>query len=80
MPYGRNSFFSEQINDFYIAMEQDVMDVAALSVYADITGCHYIVLREDKEMLGEPKDYGWEFFGQTDGYVVYRNVKMPLDF
>lgn len=80
MPYGRNSFFSDQINDFYIAMEQDVMDVAALSVYAYTTGCHYIVLREDKEMLGEPKDYGWEFFGQTDGYVVYRNVKMPLDF
>ncbi len=56
------------------------MDVAALSVYADTAGCHYIVLREDKEILGEPKDYGWEFFERTDGYVVYRNVKMPLDF
>lgn len=80
MPYGRNSFGSDSINDFFVAMEQEILDLAVLSAFADAEGCHYVILREEKEILGEPEDYGWEFFGQTDGYVIYRNGKMPLDF
>ena len=43
-------------------------------------GCHYVILREEKEILGEPSEYGWEMFGGTDGYVIYRNTEMPLTF
>lgn len=80
MPYGRNSFGIEQKNNFFIAMEQEVMDLSVLSAFADAESCHYVVFREEKEILGEPEDYGWVLFGQTDGYVIYRNEKMPLDF
>lgn len=77
MPYGREGFEGDG-NDFYIAMEQDVIDLETLAPFVSSRSCHYVILSEEKEILGEPLDYGWELFGRTDGYVIYRNTEIPL--
>lgn len=79
MPYGREGYGTED-NAFYIAMEREVIDLEELAPFVRDRGCHYVILREEKEILGEPSEYGWELFGGTDGYVIYRNTEMPLIF
>lgn len=77
MPYGRNSY-DEELNNFLLAMERDVVDLEELAPYVDAKGCHYVILRDTQEILQDPEDYGWEPFGQTDGYIIYRNIKVPF--
>lgn len=79
MPYGRSSFDAER-NEFFIAMERDMIDLEELTPYVDGCGCHYIILDETQEILQDPTDYEWELFGETDGYVIYRNTKIPLTY
>ncbi|MCM1188890.1 MAG: hypothetical protein NC541_06300 [bacterium] len=77
MPYGRNTF-DEELNNFLLAMERDTVDLEELAPYVDAKRCHYVILRETQEILQDPEDYGWELFGQTDGYIIYRNQKVPF--
>ncbi len=86
MPYGRNGWGANGAEDagrmaeFVEVMEEDVVDLEELVTYVDETGCHYIILDAKKELLGEIEDYNWEVFGETDGYVIYRNMKLPLTY
>lgn len=77
MPYGRDIFMGYN-NDFCDAMERETIDLEELVPLAREKQCHYIVLGEEKEILGNPRDFGWEIFGQTDGYVIYRDTNVPL--
>lgn len=79
MPYGRTDYGVGE-NEFYCAMECDPVDLEELTRYVDEWGCHYIILDEMQEILQEPQEYDWELFGQMDGYVIYRNTKIPLTF
>ena len=79
MPYGREVIQGTP-NGFFDLMEEDILDPEALEPYVDGVGCHYIIFSEEKEILGNPEDYGWELFEKTDGYLIYRNTKMPLTF
>lgn len=76
MPYGRDAFIYG--DDFFDVMERESVDLEELVPLARKKQCHYIVLREEKEILGNPQDFGWEIFGQTDGYVIYRDTAVPL--
>lgn len=80
MPYGREVLVErwDMPNDLSQAMEQEVIDLEELVPLARMWQCHYIILREGKEILGETRDFGWEVFGQTDGYVIYRDTGVPL--
>lgn len=77
MPYGRD-VFTGYYNEFYDAMEREAIDLEELARLAREKRCHYIVLREEKEILGNPRNFGWEIFGRTDGYVIYRDTAVPL--
>lgn len=77
MPYGREIFMGYN-DEFCDAMEKESIDLEELVPLAREKQCHYIVLREEKEILGNPWDFGWEIFGQTDGYVIYRDMNVPL--
>lgn len=77
MPYGRDALMGYYI-PLYYAMEDEVIDLEEMVPLLREKGCHYIILREEKEIQGDPLDFGWEIFGQTDGYVIYRNTEMPL--
>lgn len=77
MPYGREVIEGD-FNEFYELMEEDVLDMETLEPFVNGKECHYIIFSDEKEMLGEPEDYGWELFDRMDGYVIYRNTKVPL--
>lgn len=81
MPYGREMtverwYFQSDLLD---EMEKETIDLSRLAPLAKEEGCHYIILPEDKEIKGNPAEYGWEMFGRTDGYVIYRDVTFSLD-
>ena len=81
MPYGRE-ILVEGWNDWAVqddlcdAMEAEDVDAELLGVLAREYACIYIVLPEDKQMIGSLAGTGYEVFLQTDGYVVYRNAEL----
>lgn len=80
MPYGREVTV-ERWNDWSELpeeMEKETIDLSRLAPLAKEKGCHYIILSEEKEVTGNPAEYGWEVFGRTDGYVIYRDTEFDL--
>ena len=53
-------------------MEAEEVDMAELAALVRQEDCHFCILRADKVILGDPKDYGWILVDEIDGYVVYR--------
>lgn len=80
MPYGRESLVErwDASSELSRAMERNPAVLEELAPLVSEENCHYIILREGKEILGNPRDFGWEIFGRTDGYVIYRNTEVPL--
>lgn len=76
MPYGRDAFL--YYTQLYYAMEWGAVDLEVVVPLLRERECHYIILREDREILGDPRDFSWEIFGQTDGYIIYRDTEVPL--
>lgn len=84
MPYGRDVTISHwegrwhYSTELFEVMEEADVDLEKLVPLAREAGCHYIVLRQDKEILGDTADYGWEPFFGTETYTVYRDTAVPL--
>lgn len=78
MPYGRDALIGYYEDELFECMEAAAADLERLGPLVRGNGCHYIILREEKEILGNPLDFGWEVFGRTDGYVIYRDTGVPL--
>lgn len=83
MPYGRemtvdrwNYWWERELPE---EMEQETIDLSRLAPLTKEEGCHYIILPEDKKILGDPAGYGWEVFARTDGYVIYRDTAFSLE-
>ncbi|MGN0403286.1 MAG: hypothetical protein ACI4HQ_13655 [Acetatifactor sp.] len=81
MPYGREVLVERwnTYNELATAMERSVVNLEELVPLASEARCHYIILDENKEILGNPQDFGLEVFGQTDGYIIYRNTAETLE-
>lgn len=77
MPYGREVLMGGY-NELNAAMEKEVIDMEQLAPLAREAGCHYVILKADKEIMGSPADYGWIRFGEMDGYIIYRDPAMEL--
>ena len=80
MPYGREMTVDRwnRYSPLVDAMEQEVIDLERLVPLVREAFCHYCILPADREILGKPEDYGWILFGETDGYVIYRDPAMEL--
>lgn len=82
MPYGRDAIVDRW--NYYppicAAMDAEVIDLEQLVPLAREEGCHYSILPADKKVLGKPEDYGWILFGETDGYLIYRDPSVELVF
>ncbi len=61
-------------------MEKDVAEMEALAPLTKEELCHYIILPAEREILGDPGEYDWELFYETDGYVIYRDTSFPLTY
>lgn len=80
MPYGRELLVSGWTygHSLFGVMEEEVIDLERLVPLTREEGCHYIVLRDDKEIIGIPEEYGWSLLGKYDGYIVYRDEAIEL--
>lgn len=80
MPYGREVAVERW--NYYpplcAAMEAEVIDLEQLVPLTREAECHYAVLPVSKKMLGDPEEYGWIYFGETDGYVIYFDSESGL--
>lgn len=77
MPYGREVFERVQC-DFYELMEREPLELDVVIPYIREYNCHFVILREGREIVGNPEDYGWELIKTVEGYVIYRNTEAPL--
>lgn len=80
MPYGREILVERWNNadELFDVMEEEKIDLERLAPLVRERSCHYVVLRLDKEVIGDTADYGWERFFETKDYVVYRDPYTPL--
>lgn len=80
MPYGREVLVERWNYDvpLYDAMEEEVVDWEKLAPLAIEAYCHYVILPANREYVGEPTDFGLVWYGQIDGYAIYRNTNMEL--
>lgn len=82
MPYGREMtverwhYFE---NELFDEMEKEEADLSALAPLVREEECHFVILPQEKKINGNPADYGWELFGVTDGYVIYRDTALSLE-
>lgn len=78
MPYGREVLVEtwnewSGWNALCDAMEAEEVTASELGTLAREQNCNYIVVREQKKILGRLQDAGYEEFFRTDGYIVYRD-------
>lgn len=80
MPYGREMVVERW--GFYSAlceqMEADVIMMEELVPLVREEKCHFCILHADKKINGNPEEYGWVRIGETDGYVIYRDMAAEL--
>lgn len=81
MPYGREITVAtwNHLSDLCDAMEAEKIDLALIAPLAKEEGCHYIILRKDKEMSGRTEEYNWVWYGETEEYTIYRDMDIPLE-
>lgn len=80
MPYGREMTvdrwnYHDPLCD---ALEQDPVDLEVLVPLAREEACHYCILPADRKLTGDPQAFGWTWFAEIDGYVIYRDSAVEL--
>lgn len=73
MPYGREVTIDRWgfYTDLQLVMEAEVLVVEKMAELAKEKNCHYIIIKSDKQILGDMKEYDYEMFDQIDGYDIY---------
>ncbi|MCH5343120.1 MAG: hypothetical protein J1E64_03700 [Acetatifactor sp.] len=80
MPYGREMTVDRWNvwGELCAAMVAEEAEAATLTTLAREKGCHYIILSEDKKIVGDMAAYSYELFDRVDGYVIYRDINADL--
>lgn len=80
MPYGRDIVVSRWTvqNELYDLMEQEVIDTGELAEEARKQQCVYLILSENKKLVGSMEKQEFEEFGRMDGYVIYKDTTVDL--
>ena len=77
MPFGREIFMGTY-SELNIVMEEEKADLAVLLPLTREKSCHFIVLRRDKEIVGDTQAAGLTLFFETEEYCVYRDTAVEL--
>lgn len=75
MPYGREAI-TGYYNEFNALMKQEEIQVDELVRLSRENLCHYVILSEEKILLGELSDYGFQVFDEMHGYIIYMDTTM----
>lgn len=80
MPYGRETTVDKwnYYHPLRDEMETEVIDMEKLVPLSREYNCHYVIFRPGQKVRGKPEDYGWERFGEVDGYTIYRDTEVEL--
>lgn len=80
MPYGREVTVDRwnKWSELPDEMEKETIDLSRLAPLAKEEGCHFVIIPEDKMIVGNPAEYHWEVFGRMDGYVIFRDTDYSL--
>jgi len=78
MPYGREAIMGTY-NEFRELMLQERIRVEELADLAKQNNCHYVILSNRKELIGEMDEYDYELFDEVGEYVIYKDVTMNYD-
>lgn len=78
MPYGRETYTGlyNELNQLIMSEEIDVEQLSALS---KDSLCHYIIIKEGKNFLGNMTDYGYQLFATMHGYEIYKDTTMNFN-
>lgn len=77
MPYGRNAY-TGGYNYLYRIMNEDELVIEEIVPEIREYNCHYVILGEDKKLIGDLEDYGFVLFGEIDGYKIYRDTTVYI--
>jgi len=78
--YGRESIEPKwgYVNEFYDAFERaEAIDLEKLLDLTRNNGakvCTYFVIRNDRELIGDPESFGLEKIAEVDNYIIYKDT------
>lgn len=80
MPYGREALVAGwgYWSELYDAMEAETVEAERLARLAREESCAYIILPRQKKVEGSLETYDFILFGQTEGYVIYKDSLVDL--
>lgn len=80
MPYGREVLTQiwGNYSELRGIMESDVVDVEHLAELAKTETCHYVILSEEKTLIGDMADYEYIHIGNFHGYDVYQDMSIYI--
>ena len=82
MPYGREMLIArwDYYNDMYEAMEEaEIIQTASFVELTREYGCHYVVLKKERELQEPITEHGFELYAQTDTYLIYRDTQLGTE-
>lgn len=80
MPYGREMLVERwnADNPLYDAMEAEVLDMDVILPLAKTYSSHFVIVPEDKEIVGDPEEYGFTLKDHIDGYIIYQDTNVYI--
>lgn len=78
MPYGRE-FLDGKSDELGYLMERKEIPVDKMAELAKARYCHYVIIPEDKVLLGDMSQYDYELFAEIDGYLIYKDLSKNFD-
>lgn len=81
MPYGREQLVDSwgyHFSELGVLLDQKEIDAARLSQLAKEQMCHYIILSQEKVLLGDLLDYEYVLFDTIDGYDIYLDTTIYI--
>lgn len=81
MPYGREMLvgtWGEIEHELYDVMEAEEIDAEKLASLCRDNICAYIILPEDKKVNGDLTEFDYEWFGQVQNYIIYKDATVDL--
>lgn len=78
MPYGIEMLINQWSvwgfqSDLYEALRENPLDVKKITALAKEQGCDYVIFANWKKLSEDFEAYGFELFGEINGYTVYQN-------
>ena len=78
MPYGRE-ILTGGFSELEYAMRYETVDAEKVAALAKAQSCHYVIISDEKKLMGSMEDYDYELIGKSGKYLVYRDKTMNFN-